>query len=320
MLPEFRATEESTLEDAAVAAFEGFTISQIREAIASGSITLNGRRASRSAPVAPGDSISFESAEWEPKIEPVPVDLPVLFEDESLLAVDKPAGVSVVPERGAAQWEFMGMLLHHKKRCPLCAADTRYRIVHRLDRDTTGVVAIAKTADAERALTQRFADRVVAKRYLALVAPTPRDASGAIDAPLGPGSGSRVMAVREGGKPSVTDWRVLERFKGFALLEVSPHTGRTHQIRVHLAYAGTPLAVDPMYGGAESVLLSAIKKGYKRRGDEKPLIDRLTLHCASLEFPHPVTGAPLSIAAPLPGDFERVLKPLRKWASDKYSR
>lgn len=312
MPEEFFAAEETTLEDAAAAFFEGFTIGQLRRAIANGAITLNGARASALAPVLPGDLISFDMGEDEPKIEPIPVAVDVLFEDAHLLAVSKPAGISVVPERGADGWPFMGMLLYHKRACAMCTLSTRYRVVHRLDRDTTGAVVLAKSAAVERALSQSFAARDVRKRYLALVKGEPRETSGVIDAPIA--AGVKRMEVRTGGKESVTEWRVLERFKGFTLIEAAPRTGRTHQIRVHLAYAGMPLAVDELYGGAPDLRLSQLKRVYKGAGEEKPLIARLTLHCAGLEFAHPVTGAPVTVEAPLPADLERTLKALSKWA------
>jgi 23S rRNA pseudouridine1911/1915/1917 synthase len=315
MPEEFFSPEEGTLEDISVSSFEGYSIGQIRRAISSGAITVNGVRAAASDVVLPGDLVSFDTGEEEAAIEPLPFELPVLFEDDHLLAISKPAGVPVVPERDSRQWPFMGMLLYHKRSCAVCGPTVRYRVVHRLDRDTTGAVVLAKSAAVERALSRGFAGREVRKRYLAIVRGEPRESSGTIAAAIGPGGGKRLMAVRDGGKESVTEWRVAERFRGFALLEVFPRTGRTHQIRVHLSYVGMPLAVDEMYGGGEAIRLSEFKRIYKGSGEERPLIARLTLHCAGLEFPHPVTGERVTIEAPLPGDMERTLKALRRWAA-----
>ena len=307
LLEEFLISEEGTLQDAALSALPLFTIGQVRRAILSGAVTISGRRASPDAPVVPGDVLTVDlDAAGAPKIELVARDFAVLFEDDSLLVLDKPAGVANVPERGADTWPLMGMLLYHAAGCPLCRPAPRFRIPQfdRLDRDTSGVVAVAKTPAAQRALTAMFAGREVDKRYLAIVSGEPASDEGTIDAPLAPASRPKgAMEVRSGGKPSTTAWRVVERFRGFALLEARPLTGRTHQIRVHLAYAGMPLAVDPLYSGADALSLSSIKRYGRRTGEERPLISRLTLHCSSLSFAHPITSNPLTLEAPLPPIF-----------------
>jgi len=312
---EFYVTEEATLDEAAAMDLEFLSIGRIRRLISTGAITLNGKRAAASTVVGPGDivSISPEAAQLD-EIKIVEEPIGVLFEDESVIAVDKPAGVSVVPERGTAEWPFMGMLLYHAQTCDLCRG-VRFRIVHRLDRDTSGVVVLAKTLEAGRKLSEAFAMGNVAKRYQAIVRAEPPEESGIIDAPIAPlKRGKALMAVAKDGKPSVTEWCVAERFRGYALLDVFPRTGRTHQIRVHLSYASMPLAVEPMYGGADELFLSAVKEGYKRSGPETPLIERLTLHCAEIGFVHPVTGDNVEVKAPLPDDLQRTLKALRKWA------
>jgi len=313
---EFVAAAEGELDEAAAGQWGFLTIGQVRRAIESGAIVLNGGRAARGASVREGDVISLDrGAAGLEEISPVDTPLSVLFEDGALIAVDKPSGVPVVPERGSSEWIFMGMLLSHSRACALCEGRARFRIVHRLDRDTSGAVVLAKTLEAARALTAGFEGREVGKRYVALVAGEPSADSGVIDAPIGQSGRRRaLMAVMRAGKPSVTEWRVLERFAGYAFLEVRPRTGRTHQIRVHLAHACMPLAVDAMYGGASELLLSSFKRGYKRAGEERPLIDRLTLHCAGLEFTHPATGESTKVEAPLPEDFARALAALRKWA------
>lgn len=310
----FFADDEGRLEDVAAGFFRRLSIGAIRRAIDSGEITLNNARAARDAAVRPGDIIELTGAAAAAEIVPAGSPLPVIFEDDSLIVVDKPAGLPVVPERGADGWDFMARLLYHARDCRRCgAANVRFRIVHRLDRDTSGAVVVAKTIEAARALGAAFAAGGVEKRYLALVRGTPQDGEGRMDAPLGPGRGRRVMAAAPDGKPSITEWRLAERFRGFALLEVRPLTGRTHQIRVHLAWAGLPLAVDAMYGPAAALCLSEFKRDYRGRRAEKPLIARLTLHCAKLAFDHP-TGGRVEAAAQLPADFERALKALRKYA------
>jgi len=315
MAEEFFAGEEARLDEAAAGEFGFLSIGSIRRAIESGAITLNGRRAGPGDSVVPGDLVTLQG-EGLPEITPVARTLHVLYEDNSLIAVDKPAGVSVVPERGRRAWPFMGMLLYHAETCPLCGG-ARFRVVHRLDRDTTGAVVVAKTLEAGRALSAAFAGREVEKRYSGIVAGEPAEDAGTIEVPIAASKRKNtVMEVTRDGKPSVTKWEVLERFRGYALVEARPLTGRTHQIRVHLSWAGMPLAVDEAYGGAKALFLSAFKKGYKKRGEEKALISRLTLHCRALSFRHPVTRERVSVEAALPEDFDRALKSLRKHARE----
>jgi RluA family pseudouridine synthase len=240
----------------------------------------------------------------------------VLFEDEYLIGIDKPPSLSVIPERNSREWPFMGMLLDHARGCPICSEGrVRFRVVHRLDKDTTGVMVVAKTLETARRLGELFAVGAVRKKYLAIVAGEPTEDSGLVDAPLATLSGGRILVrVSDRGKASQTRWRVVERFRGFSLIEAEPLSGRTHQVRVHLAYAGMGLAVDRRYSRAGELKLSEIKRGYKRKGRERPLIERLTLHCAELTFEHPAGLGEITISAPPAPDFVRTLKALRKWA------
>lgn len=275
---------------------------------------------------------------------------PILFEDDTLIAFDKPSGMLVAPDRWDKSRENLMGLVHAHPRYGRGVAN-----VHRLDADTSGVLLCAKTKPALDFLTGQFQSKTVGKKYHAFVVILPaeramkvlapvRDANGAlpeaftIDVALGederqPGR-MRVFKGR-GGKDCVTEFRTLERFRAavgsfrrgsaadtpvssYAFVECHPLTGRTHQLRVHLAVAGAPILNDPFYGTPDVTLrLSDLKRGYKGRDEEKPLIDRLALHASELTFKHPATREPITLCAPLPHSFEIALKYLRKFAAGR---
>jgi 23S rRNA pseudouridine1911/1915/1917 synthase len=261
----------------------------------------------------------------------------VLYEDEDVLVVDKPAGLAVEPERWARERGSVsgGLLRLARERAESGPAGTggsgagrgvemRPRLVHRIDKDTTGVLLVAKHLDAERSLRTAFEDGSVRKRYLALVEgdwPLAEGASELIELPLGPDERrSGAQRVQQDGKPSSTRVSVEERFRGYTLLACEPLTGRTHQIRVHLAARGFPLVVDPLYGRRDALFLSQIKPDYraKRGRPERPLIGRLTLHASVIEFPSPsLPGRRLRAEAPLPKDFSVTLKKLARYRSPR---
>ena len=243
---------------------------------------------------------------------PAPGPADVLFEDRFLLAVNKAPGFSVLADRSGEP-----SLLDQLRARLQTAGETCY-VVHRLDKGTSGVLLFGKTPDDARELSRQFEKREVEQRYLALVRGGPPERIGRIDLPLAPGPrGPLRMRVDERGKRSLTRFRVVERFRDYALLEILPYTGRTHQIRAHLQAVGHPLAVDPLYGGARALLLSRIKPEYRAPRDrpESPLLDRLSLHALRLEFRHPRTGVPQLVEAPLPKDFATALKQLRKYGA-----
>jgi RluA family pseudouridine synthase len=243
--------------------------------------------------------------------------LELLFHDRDLAAVAKPAGLASIPGRGEETSVLEALAAQLGLPCA-GEADPRVRVVHRLDKDTSGVMLFALSRAAQQFVSHQFQNNTVAKEYLAVVRGRPAENEGVVDAPIGPHPASprRMTVLKHGGRPARTQWRVEEAFRGFALVRCFPRTGKTHQIRVHLLHAGMPLAVDPLYGSAAPILLSQFKRGYRppARGQaERPLIDRLTLHAERLAFDHPdVARGRVELVAELPRDFRAVLNQLRR--------
>lgn len=235
----------------------------------------------------------------------------ILLADEHVLAIDKPAGLLSVAGRG--EEPSLPQRLRSQRIVP---DDEPFRIVHRLDKDASGVILYARTLAAQQSLVRQFAERRVEKVYLALVQGFVA-ADGRIDLPLANdrGGGRSQVSLRHG-KEAVTEYRVVQRLAGNTLLECRPLTGRLHQIRAHLAAIGHPLTVDPHYGGGARVMLSSLKGNYRPSGrhEERPLIERLTLHALRIAFDHPGTGGPVTLEAPLPRDMRATIRQLGRLA------
>ncbi|MBI5364434.1 MAG: RluA family pseudouridine synthase [Planctomycetes bacterium] len=314
---------------------KGFLRRQVRE----GRVLVDGARAMPSQRLRDDQVlvIDFEEDEDLPAV-PVapPTSVPVLYEDAHLLALDKPAGLAAEPERWAkANASLAGALLElalersdsapEDATTPVKPLTFRPRLLHRLDKDTTGVVLVAKDVEAERVLREAFDKGTIQKTYVALVEgeyPLDDGASDVIDLPIGPDErkSGRMRVDREDGKEARTRISVAMRFHGFTLVRAEPLTGRTHQIRVHLREVGFPLVVDPFYGRRKSFALSDFKRDYRKKPGaiESPLIDRLTLHAWRIEFqePLPNDGAlprTIQVESPIPKDLARVLKQLGKF-------
>jgi 23S rRNA pseudouridine955/2504/2580 synthase/23S rRNA pseudouridine1911/1915/1917 synthase len=238
--------------------------------------------------------------------------LDILFDTPDLVAIHKPAGLATIPGRGekASAFEQLAaqIALPHAGQ-----NDPRLRVVHRLDKDTSGVLLFAKNITAQRHLSHQFQNNTVQKEYLALVAGRPTEDEGEIDARLAPHpTNPKLMAISKRGRPAKTLWKVEQRFRTYTLLRVFPKTGKTHQIRVHLRDAGMPLAVDPLYNPqAPPLLLSNLKRDYRSTGEERPLISRLTLHAEKLRF-RDLTEAEIELVSPLPKDFRATVNQLSK--------
>lgn len=246
--------------------------------------------------------------------------LRILWQNEDLIAIAKPAGMPTIPGRdgSASVLETLaaeiGLPAEGKR-------DPRLRVLHRLDRDTSGVLLFAKNIDAQRHLSRQFKANTVTKEYLALVSGRPPEKQGEIDAPLSrhPTRKTRMAIAAHGGRPARTLWQIEETFRDYTLLRVFPKTGKTHQIRVHLRSIGLPLAIDPIYNPGRAakstgIYLSRFKRSYSptHGEDERPLIDRLPLHAERLSFLDRL-GNGVTVECELPKDFRAVLNQLRKW-------
>ena len=233
----------------------------------------------------------------------------ILFEDDQLVVANKPAGLLSIPDRFGNKDSLLALL------------ERKYGkvfIVHRLDRETSGIICFARNETAHRHLSLQFEHHTADKFYLALLDGVLHHDEGEIDKPIGEHPTiSGKMAIVHSGKPSLTFYRVLERFKNFTLAEALIKTGRTHQIRVHFQSIGYPLAVDALYGRRSAFYLSEIKgKAYKSgkyTEEERPMMDRTSLHSSRLRLDHPVTGERIEFKAEMPKDFAAVLNQLRKW-------
>jgi len=257
-----------------------------------------------------------EERERRRKAPRVPV-LEVIREERGWTAVHKPAGLASVKERWRPDAPTALSVLHALQRERDPDAPKPF-VIHRLDKGTSGVMLFGRDAEASRALSEAFRKRRVRKEYLALVAGSPPEPSGEIELRLlpDPRNPERMLVDERRGKKSVTAWETEESFRGWTLLRVIPRTGRTHQIRATLARLGSPVVADPLYGTAGGLLLSALKRGYKRpRGHaEIPLLDRLALHAHRLRFEDPGGTGEVTVEAPVPKDLRVAFEKLRRYA------
>jgi 23S rRNA pseudouridine1911/1915/1917 synthase len=285
--------------DVWLVANRGITRSAAQALVDAGLVTVNGRPGRAGQRI--GETDVVHVAEPPPRAAAAPppgprVELQVVHEDEWLAVIDKPAGLVVHPAPGHPHGTVADALRQRGDAWSLVGGEERAGIVHRLDRYTSGLMVVAKTEAAHRSLAAQLADRTLGRSYWALVWGGVTEETGRVDAPIGRDPRDRKrMAVVDHGRASVTDFRVVERLAQAAVLDVSLRTGRTHQVRVHLAYIGRPIVGDPVYG---------------RRHD--PHTGRPALHARALHFVHPGDGAPRDFESPLPADLQSLLHRARE--------
>ncbi len=276
-------------------ALPAFSRARLQTLIREKFVTVNGK------PARPRDLVRARTLVEvrEPEVtkidaQPESMPLDILFEDDDLLVLNKPAGLVVHPGAGHQTHTLVNALLAHCKNLSVIGGEERPGIVHRLDKETSGVLVIAKNDATHRDLSKQFAERTTGKVYLALVAGTPREKTGTIDAPIArhPVHRQRMSIARRAGRPAKTDYRVLKSNGDVSLIECTIHTGRTHQIRVHLHHLGHPVLGDKLYGG-------------KRVGTSP----RQMLHASKLTFRHPRTGEAMTFTASVPNDFVEATPP-----------
>lgn len=283
--------------------------SHIQHLIEGGCVTVDGKSPRPSRKVQPGDRIAVLVPDPEPSpLLPQAIPLDILFEDDHLLVVNKPIGMAVHPAAGIRSGTLVNALLHHCERLSGINGVLRPGIVHRLDKDTSGLLVVAKDDAAHRGLTAQLQARTAERMYVAFVWGRFDEDAGRIEAPIGRHAGDRKrMAVTErGSRQAATRFRVEARYDFLSRLSVQLETGRTHQIRVHLAHAGHPVFGDPTYGGREKRLSGIAPASREEARRLLHLISRQALHARTLGFIHPITGEHLRFSSGLPEDMRRL--------------
>lgn len=284
----------------------------IQNAIRAGTVKVNGQPVKPSFKLHHRDVIEFMVPEPERKeIEPEDIPLDVLYEDDDLIVLNKPPDLIVHPARGNKHGTLVNALAHYSERLSSGLGEFRPGIVHRLDRNTTGVMVVTKHDVAQWKVARQFELRQVAKSYLAIVHGTPELTADRINAPVGvhPKVREKYAVRTETGKEAVTFYEVVEAFRGFSLIHCKPQTGRTHQIRVHLSHRKHPIVADDMYGGK---LVYPWQLADAEPVVDEPVIGRCALHAWTLEFTHPTTEQRVRFEAPLPADMQHLLDLLRR--------
>ena len=282
------------------ASLPGQTRSAVQKLLTQGAVTKDGSPCAKNYRIAAGDRFDVAMPEPEPdeaQAQDIPLD--IVYEDGDLIVVNKPRGLVVHPAAGHRDGTLVNALLHHcGDSLSGIGGVLRPGIVHRIDRDTSGLLVAAKNDETHRGLAAQLSDHSMYRVYYAVVIGTPTPDEGTVDAPIGrdPKNRQRMAVVSRGGKNAVTHYTVLERFSGYSLVRCRLETGRTHQIRVHMAYIGHPIAGDPVYGPKRDALA----------------LGGQCLHAGHLSFVHPRTGRRMELDAPLPDYFEAVLDKLRK--------
>jgi 23S rRNA pseudouridine1911/1915/1917 synthase len=298
--------------------FSSYSRVMLRKIINAAGVQVDGNRVKAAHKLQAGERITISLPEL-PREGPQPENIPleVLYEDEHLAVINKPPGMVVHPGKGHWAGTLTAALQFHFDQLSSAGGAARPGIVHRLDRDTSGVIVVAKTDRAHLRLAEQFEARTTEKEYFAICAGRADRDRDTIDLPIGihPYQRER-MAIRrdhESSREAQTFYEVAERFDGFIAFRVRPKTGRTHQIRLHLVTINCPVLCDKQYGGRASITLGELQ----RSADETVLLDRQALHARRLKIQHPETGEPLEFEAPIPADLERTLAALREFRTLK---
>lgn len=296
---------------------------RIQRGISDGLAKVDGRQRKPSYKLRLAETIEFQlpPAQAEgPQPEPIPLDL--LYEDEVLAVVNKPPGMVVHPAKGHWSGTLASALVHHFTELSQFGGASRPGIVHRLDRDTSGVLVVAKTDEAHANLADQFQARTVRKEYLAIVSGNPDRDRDLIDFPIGDHPTQRerkaLRSDHASSRSAQTFYEVEERFRGLALLRAMPKTGRTHQIRLHVTHVRCPILCDKLYGGRARLTAGELRTWCRSKdlaadlADDEILLDRQALHAHRLTFAHPTSGDELEFTAPIPADLQRLLLLLRQ--------
>lgn len=291
--------------------FNQFSRSRLQKLIKVQGVMVNSQPAKVSHKLNPGDIVELSLPKREFR-ELVPEDIPldIMYEDDEMIVLNKQADLIVHPARGHKQGTLVNALVFHSNKLSKGTEDFRPGIVHRLDRNTTGVMVVAKTDTAQYKLSQQFQKRTIKKTYIAIVHGVPELTADRINKPLGVHPNVREKySIRADGKDSITFYEVLEEFRGYSLVKLRLMTGRTHQLRVHMSHLKHPIVADDMYGG-KVVYPWQIED--RDAAPQEPLMARVALHAWQLELTHPITEETMKFEADLPEDMQKFLDKLRQ--------